>query len=221
MEWLLLIPAMIISFWAQIKVSTTFDKYKKVGSFNGFTGAEVARMILDYNELHNIPVELVEGTLSDHYDPTQRALRLSHEVYYGNSVASIGVAAHEVGHAIQHKESYGPMGLRAAIVPVANFGSGASWILLMLGLVMGMKSLVFLGVILFSFVVLFQIVTLPVEFNASSRALRTLQDRGILQGEEIKGAKKVLDAAAMTYVAATIMAVANLIRLIMISQDRD
>ncbi|SHJ55689.1 hypothetical protein SAMN02745163_02136 [Clostridium cavendishii DSM 21758] len=221
MYWLLLLPAIIISFWAQIKVSTTFDKYKQVGSFNGFSGAEVARMILDYNGLHDIPVELVAGTLSDHYDPSNRVLRLSEEVYYGKSVASIGVAAHETGHAMQHKESYGPMGLRSAIVPIANFGSGASWLILILGLFMGMRSLVFLGIILFSFVVLFQIVTLPVEFNASSRALRTLEDRGILQGEEIKGAKKVLDAAAMTYVAATIMAVVNLIRLIMISQNRD
>lgn len=219
--YLLLIPALIISFWAQMKVSSTFEKYKEVRSYNGYTGAEVARMLLDGECLYDIPVELVQGKLSDHYSPAERVLRLSSEVYYGNSVASIGVAAHEAGHAMQHKEEYKPIKFRNAIVPAVNFGSGFSWVLFILGLIMGIRGLVFIGIALFSLVVVFQIVTLPVEFNASTRALRVLESRNILQGEELKGAEKVLDAAAMTYVAATIMAISQLIRLILISQNRD
>lgn len=219
--YLLLVPALIISFWAQMKVNSTFEKYKNHRNYNGYTGVEVARRLLDNAGLYNIPIELVQGKLSDHYDPSNRVLRLSSEVYYGNSVASIGVAAHEVGHAIQHKESYRPIQLRNAIVPAVNIGSGFSWILFFLGIFLGISGLVYLGIVLFSFVVIFQIITLPVEFNASNRALRVLENMRILQGEELKGAKKVLDAAAMTYVAATIMAISQLIRLIAISRSDD
>ncbi|MFD3156506.1 zinc metallopeptidase [Haloimpatiens sp. FM7330] len=215
-----LIPALLITFWAQTKVKTTFDKYSKVNSMNGYNGSQVARALLDSAGLYDIPVEVVSGKLTDHYDPRKRVMRLSNDVFYGTSVASIGVAAHETGHAIQHKESYYPLVLRNSIVPIANIGSNASWILFILGLFLGIKPFVNFGIILFGAVVIFHIITLPVEFDASSRALKILSTRGILYENEIKGAKQVLNAAAMTYVAAALMAVSQLIRLIIISRDR-
>lgn len=215
--YLILIPALIISAWAQFKVSSTFNKYQSVRSANGYTGAQVARMLLDSAGLYNIPVEITQGRLSDHYDPTRKVLRLSGDVYQGTSVASIGVAAHEVGHAIQHKEGYKALVFRNSIVPVVNFASSFSWILFILGILLGYSGLTTLGIILFSAVVVFQLITLPVEFNASSRALQLLRARGILYENEVNGAKKVLDSAALTYVAATLMAVAQLLRLIAIS----
>ncbi|GIM27858.1 neutral zinc metallopeptidase [Clostridium polyendosporum] len=219
--YILILPALLISIYAQMKVSSTFKKYSQVRSNNGLTGSQVARMLLDNAGLYNIPVELVPGSLSDHYDPKNKVLRLSQDVYYSNSVASIGVAAHEVGHAIQHQRSYIPLIVRNSIVPVVNLGSGLSWILFLLGIVLGIQPLVTFGIILFSGVVIFQLITLPVEFNASSRALKILSSRGILYNDEIKGARKVLDAAAMTYVAATLMAVSQLIRLIILSDRND
>lgn len=218
--FLLLVPAMLISIYAQSKISSTFNQYSKVKSYNGYTGAQVARIILDDSGLHNVPIELVSGKLSDHYDPRQKVLRLSEDVYYSNSVASIGVAAHEVGHAIQHKDSYVPLIIRNTIVPAVNIGSNFSWILFVLGLMLGIRPLITFGILLFSAVVVFQLITLPVEFNASSRALKILKSRDILYPDEVKGAQKVLSAAAMTYVAATLMAVSQLLRLIVIS-DRD
>ncbi|GFZ29687.1 neutral zinc metallopeptidase [Clostridium zeae] len=218
--FLLLVPAMLISIYAQSKISSTFNKYSKVKSYNGYTGAQVARIILDDSGLHNIPIELVSGKLSDHYDPRQKVLRLSQDVYYSNSVASIGVAAHEVGHAIQHKNSYAPLIIRNTIVPAVNIGSNFSWILFVLGFMLGIRPLITFGILLFSAVVVFQLITLPVEFNASSRALKILKSRNILYPDEVKGAQKVLSAAAMTYVAATLMAISQLLRLIVIS-DRD
>lgn len=215
--FIILIPAMIISFWAQTKISTTFNKYSKVRSFNGYNGAQVARMLLDGSGLYDVPIEMVAGKLSDHYDPTNRVLRLSEEVYSSTSVASIGVAAHEVGHAIQHKNSYKPLIIRNSIVPVVNISSSFSWILFFIGILVGIRPLVQIGILLFSAVVLFQLITLPVEFDASNRALRILKDRSILYEDEVSGARKVLDAAAMTYVAATLMAISQLIRLIAIS----
>lgn len=221
-SFIILVPALIISFWAQTKINSAFNRYSKVSTLKGITGAQVARMLLDFNDLYDVPVELVSGKLSDHYDPKNRVMRLSHEVFYGNSVASIGVAAHETGHAIQHKESYGPLTLRNSIAPVVNISSSFSWVLLIGGMILGLPSLIQFGILLFSAVVIFQLITLPVEFNASSRALRVLDQRQILYGEELKGARAVLNAAAMTYVAGAIMAVSQLLRLLLISgRSRD
>ncbi|WP_055668412.1 zinc metallopeptidase [Desnuesiella massiliensis] len=218
---IILIPALIISLWAQTKISSTFNKYSKVNSQNGYSGAQVARMLLDNSGLYDVPIEMVGGNLSDHYDPRNRVLRLSQQVFHGTSVASIGVAAHEVGHAIQHKTSYSPLIIRNSIVPVVNIGSNFSWILFFLGIIMNQQPLVTIGILLFSGVVIFQLITLPVEFDASSRALKILEERSILYRDEVMGAKKVLNAAAMTYVAATLMAISQLIRLIAISNRRD
>lgn len=219
---IVLIPALLISFWAQTKITATFKRYSKVYSTKGYSSYEVARMLLDESGLYDINIERVAGNLTDHYDPKNRVLRLSDTVYNSTSVASIGVAAHEVGHAIQHKESYGPLIFRNTIVPAVNFGSNFSWILFFLGIILGRPSLTTFGILLFSGVVLFQLVTLPVEFDASSRALRILKDRSILVNDEITSAKKVLNAAGMTYVAATLVALSQLFRLILLSnRNRD
>lgn len=216
--FILLIPAIVISFWAQAKVSSTFEKYSRVRSRSGYTGADVARMILDASGLRDIPIEIIPGKLTDHYDPANRVMRLSPEVFHGDSVSSIGVAAHESGHAIQHKLHYVPLQIRNSIVPVVNFSSSASWIIFFVGIIFSIPILAKVGVILFAAVVVFQLITLPVEFNASSRAVEILESRFILMGDEVKGARKVLSAAAMTYVAAALMAILNLIRLIVISR---
>lgn len=215
--YLILIPAILISAWAQFKVSSTFNKYSTVRSINEYTGAQVARILLNDAGLQEVEIQQVPGRLSDHYDPRAKVLRLSSDVYGSTSVASIGVAAHEVGHAIQDKESYSALVFRNAIVPVVNFSSSLSWILFFIGILFSYSTLVTIGIILFSVVVLFQLVTLPVEFNASSRALKILEARGILYDKEVDGARKVLSAAALTYVAATLMAVLQLVRLIAIS----
>lgn len=218
---IILIPALIVSFIAQTKVNTTFEKYSRVRSQGGYTGEQIARRLLDSNGLFDVPVQLVKGKLTDHYDPINRVMRLSSDVYNGTSVASIGVAAHETGHAIQHQENYAPLKIRNAIVPVANLGSSLSWILFILGFILGIAGLVKTGIVLFSTVVLFQLVTLPVEFDASSRAISMLEGTGTLYGEEVNGAKKVLSAAAMTYVAATLTAISQLLRLIILSRRND
>ncbi|MDR5586943.1 MULTISPECIES: zinc metallopeptidase [Clostridium] len=217
---IILVPAIIIAFWAQTKVNSAYSKYSKVSAMNGYTGEQIARMMLDEAGLYDIRIELVNTKLGDHYDPSNRVLRLSPEVYRGQTISAAGIAAHEVGHAIQHKEAYKPLIIRNSIVPAVNISSNFSWILFFAGILMGLKSLVTLGIILFSAAVIFQLITLPVEFNASSRALNILKSRNILYGDEVKGAAKVLDAAAMTYVAAALMAISQLIRLIAIS-DRD
>lgn len=219
--FLILIPAMIIAAWAQLKVSSSFDKYSRVSTAKGYTGAEVARMLLDSKGLYNVPIELIPGKLSDHYDPSKKVMRLSKDVYYGKSVASIGVAAHETGHAIQHLESYSPLVIRNTIVPIVNISSQASWVLFFIGILMSSASLTRIGIILFSAVVLFQLITLPVEFDASKRALVLLENKGILYKEEVNGAKKVLSAAAMTYVAAALTAISQLLRLIVLSNRRN
>lgn len=218
---ILLLPAIIISFWAQTKINSTYNKYSRVRTTNGYTGMQVARMILDGAGLFDVRIEMVNTKLGDHYDPSSRVLRLSPEVYNNPTIAAAGIAAHEVGHAIQHKESYKPLVMRNSIVPVVNISSSISWVLFFMGLVLGFRGLTALGILLFSAVVIFQLITLPVEFNASNRALRILESRGILYGNEIKGAQKVLGAAAMTYVAATLMAVSQLIRLIALSNRDD
>lgn len=225
--YLMVLAGAILSMIASAKVNSTFQKYAKVRSMSGMTAAQVARKILDRNGLSNIPVEHVSGNLSDHYDPSHKVLRLSDSTYNSVSVAAIGVAAHECGHALQHKESYGPLKLRTAIVPAANLGSRLGMPIILLGLFFGGGGsfLVNLGIWVFSLAVLFQVVTLPVEFNASNRALVMLEDYGILGQDEKRKAKSVLSAAAMTYVAAAASSILQLLRLIILfggrSNDRD
>ena len=212
-----IIPAMIISLIAQSRVTSTFNKYNSVLNRRGYTGAQVARKILDANGLTNVSIEHVSGNLSDHFDPRTNVVRLSDSTYNSTSVGAVGVAAHEVGHAIQHSTGYFPIKVRAAIIPVTNLGSSLSWPLFFLGLMLGFPILTDIGILLFCAVVVFQLVTLPVEFNASRRAMTTLEDDRILQDDELKGARKVLTAAAMTYLAALITAIANLLRLLALS----
>lgn len=214
---LLLIPALLVSMWAQGKISNTYKKYKDIRTMNGYTGEQIARMMLDGAGLYDVPVMEINGDLSDHYDPSRRLIKLSREIFYGTSIAAAGVAAHEVGHAIQHKEQYKPLILRTSVASAVNFSSQISMILFVLGLFLGIPGLTTIGIIFFSAAVIYQIITLPVEFNASKRALINLETRGILFGDEIKGAKKVLGAAAMTYVAAALMSISQLIRLIALS----
>lgn len=218
--FIILVPALIVSAWAQFKVSSTFNEYERIESFNRYSGYNVARMLLDDAGLYDVQIETVRGKLSDHYDPTKRILRLSSGIYNGTSVAALGVAAHEVGHAIQHKEKYSALIFRNSIAPAVNFASSMSWLLFIAGIILNFSGLTTVGILLFSAVVVFQLMTLPVEFNASSRALKLLEQRGILYGNEVNGAKKVLNAAALTYVAATLMAVSQLLRLIVLS-DRN
>lgn len=206
-----MILIMIIPLWAQSKVKGAYKKYSRVGNRNGMTGAEVARRILDDNGLFNVTVREVGGELSDHYDPRKKVVNLSSGIYHGTTIAGTAVAAHEVGHAIQDKRNYVPLRLRHAIVPVANFGSSLAWPLIMAGFFLRMTSLGLLGVIFFAAAVLFQIVTLPVEFNASRRAMKQVVSLGIVHGEERKGARKMLTAAAMTYVAAAVVAMLQLL----------
>lgn len=218
---ILVVPTLILGLVAQSMVSSTFKKYSRVSSQNGYTAAEVARMILDMNGLHHVRIARVSGNLTDHFDPRTNVVNLSDSVYGSRSVAAIGVAAHEVGHAVQHAENYGPIQLRMAIIPITNFGSRISPILILLGLLLSIQPLAVVGVLLFSLVSIFQLVTLPVEFNASHRALKTLSNNGILVGNEISGARKVLSAAAITYVAALITSLANLLRLILIVNNNN
>lgn len=219
----ILIPAILFALYAQSKVSMAYNKYLKINNRRGITGRQAARMILDYNGLNHVPIEMVSGTLTDHYDPRKDVMRLSSEVYNGTSLASVSIAAHESGHAIQDGTAYGFLKFRNAIAPVVNIVSVASWPLLLIGLFiiwqgnLATGNLVFnLGIAFFVVVVLFHTVTLPVELNASKRAIRQLVDLNIIDGSEAKGAKKVLSAAAMTYVAALATAVANLIRILLI-----
>lgn len=214
------LPALLIALVAQIKVKTTFRKYAKVMNARGLSGAEVAAKILSSNGVLDVAVQRVSGNLTDHFDPTARVIRLSQSVYDSHSVAAVGVAAHEAGHALQYAEDYFPIRLRAAIIPITKVGSALSWPLIILGLVFSFGFLVNLGIILFSAVTLFQLVTLPVEFNASRRALNILQQQGILAPEELGGARKVLTAAAMTYVAALLVSVMQLLRLIALFSNR-
>lgn len=216
-----ILPAVIITLWAQIKVKTTFNKYAKIYSQNGITAYDAVRKILDANGLTNVAIEHISGSLTDHYDPKDRVIRLSDSVYSSMSVASIGVAAHEAGHAIQHAKSYAPLALRNAVYPVVNISSQAAIPLIFIGFLINSLNLVYLGIILFSAVVLFQLITLPVEFNASGRALKILKDYNILSSNELGGAKRVLSAAAMTYVASALVAAAQLLRFVLMARRRD
>lgn len=212
--FLLLIPALILSLYAQFKVNWTFSKYAKVKSRKGMTGAQVGRSLLDAAGLRSVPVSQVQGNLTDHYDPRDKTLHLSESVYGSDSVAAIGVTAHEVGHAVQDAKAYTPLAMRSNLVPIASLGSQLAIPLFFMGLLFSWPPLMDIGIIAFSIAVAFQVVTLPVEFNASSRAIALLSSGGYLEADEIPLAKKVLSAAALTYVAATAMAVLNLIRLI-------
>ncbi|WP_394232767.1 zinc metallopeptidase [Niallia oryzisoli] len=206
----------IIPIWAQFRVKKTYSKYSNVASSSHMRGAEVARRILDENGLYNVNIEEVRGTLSDHYDPRSKTVRLSSENFHGHSIAAAAVAAHEVGHAIQDKEAYSFLRLRHSLVPVANIGSNFSWILIIIGMLLGMSNFVLLGIVFMAAAVLFQLVTLPVEFNASSRAMDQCVALGVIRNDEERETRKVLSAAALTYVAAAAIAVLELVRLILI-----
>lgn len=218
---IILFPAIILAAIAQIQVKSAYSKYRNVQNMNGMTGADVARRMLDDEGLYDVPIEMIDRELGDHYDPRSRVLRLSPDVYSGRSIASAGIAAHEVGHAIQHSRKYSPLVIRNTIFPVVNVCSSLSWIIFFAGLVLSLKPFATLGIILFSAAVVFQIITLPVEFNASGRALKILESKNILFDSEIKGAKKVLRAAALTYVAAALMSILQLLRLIAISNRNE
>ncbi|WP_352169736.1 zinc metallopeptidase [Proteiniborus sp. MB09-C3] len=207
--------------YAQSKIQSAFNKYSRVSSRSGYTGAQVARRILDRNGLYDVNIEHISGRLTDHYDPRSRVLRLSSTVYNGTSLASLGVAAHEVGHAIQHADGYSFLIFRNTIAPIAGFGARFVWILIIAGFAFSFPSLVSAGILLYLGVVLFQIITLPVEYNASKRALLQLETGSFLSQDELVPTKRVLDAAALTYVAATLTAIAQLLRLVALSRRRD
>jgi Zn-dependent membrane protease YugP len=217
----LILLAFGLSLWAQFKVKGNFNKFSEVRAHSGLTGAEVARQILDSNGLYHVPVEPVPGTLTDHFDPISNTVRLSEPVYYGNSISSISVAAHEVGHAIQYKEGYSMLVLRHRMFPVVNFTSGIAPLLLLAGVFFKMTNLLLIGIIFFAAAVAFQVVTLPVEFNASARAKRLMLAGGLVSNDEQRGVDKVLGAAALTYVAATLIAVLQLLEYIWIFSSRD
>lgn len=219
--YVLILIGVIISMVASAKVKSTYAKFARVTSRSGMTGTEAARKILDDAGLYHVRIERISGELTDHYSPKEQVLRLSDSTYNSRSIAAIGVAAHECGHAIQHAQEYGPISVRNAIVPVVNFGTKLSLPMILLGLLFGWAGFLKLGIIFFSFSLIFQIVTLPVEFNASSRALKILEGTGMLYGDEISGARKVLSAAAMTYVAAVIASALSLLRLIILFGGRD
>lgn len=219
--YLLIIVGAVLSLWASAGVRGTYAKYEKVAALRGFTAAQVAERILHGAGIYDVAIEHVRGNLTDHYDSSVKVLRLSDTVYESSSIAAIGVAAHECGHAIQDREGYVPLRLRHILVPVVNFGNRLSMPLFILGLIFGMyNTLVPLGIFLFSFAVLFQFITLPVEFNASSRAVAILSDSGMIFGEEVPKVKKVLRAAAYTYLAAAAASALQLLRLVMIGRKR-
>ncbi|MHB1651100.1 MAG: zinc metallopeptidase [Desulfitobacteriaceae bacterium] len=217
----LLIPAILLSMYAQFKISSAYKRYSEVRARSGLTGAQVARAILSHNGLYDVRVEPVGGRLSDHYDPRTRVVRLSEGVFASNSLAAVAVAAHETGHALQHANGYFPLQLRSTFVPVANFGSGLGPILILVGLFLpAFNFLLQIGILAFALAVVFQLITLPVEFNASSRALTMLKEETLLSGDEVHGARSVLSAAALTYVAAALAAVLQLARFLIIAQGR-
>lgn len=214
--YILILAGVVLSMLASLKVKSTFSRYSAVRSASGMTGEQVAHRILSYAGISDVTVTHISGQLNDHYNPKTKVVALSDAVYGSNSVAAIAVAAHECGHVIQHAKAYKPLSIRTALVPVANFGSGASWFVILAGIIFSIPSLVTAGIVLFSAAVLFQIVTLPVEFNASGRALRILQETGILGHNEGRDAGKVLRAAALTYVAAAAASILQLLRLILL-----
>lgn len=218
--YILILIGVIISGFASMRVKTTFNKYSRVRSMSGLTGAQAAERILHGAGIYDVQIMRVAGNLTDNYNPRKKTLNLSESVYDSTSVAAVGVAAHECGHAIQHQVGYAPLSFRSLLVPVAQFGSGASWLFIVAGIFLSAQPLLTLGIIAFSMAVLFQLVTLPVEFNASSRALKALEGHNILCGEEIGHTKKVLSAAALTYVAGAAAAILQLLRLVILFGGR-
>ncbi|AYV70292.1 Zn-dependent protease [Niallia circulans] len=216
MIFIYFILIILIPIWAQMKVKSAYKKYSKVASSSHMSGREVARRILDSNGLYDVSVEETRGVLSDHYDPRSKVVRLSTDNYHGHSVAAAAIAAHEVGHAIQDQQEYSFLRFRSTLVPVANFGSNASWIFILIGMFARLPEMMLLGIILMAAGVLFQFVTLPVEFNASNRAMDQVVSLGIIRNDEERETKKVLNAAALTYVAAAAVAVLELVRLLLI-----
>jgi len=219
--FIVLIPALILAVWAQTRVKSAFNRYSKVRARRGVTARDAVRTILDSNGLNSVPVERVPGALTDHYDPRKKVLRLSESVYGSPSIAAIGVAAHEAGHAIQDARGYAPLKLRNAFVPVASLGSSLALPLFFIGFLFANPTMMDLGIIFFAAVLLFHLVTLPVELDASKRALSILSDSGLLASDEIGGAKAVLNAAALTYVAATLMSALQLVRLFLLRGMRN
>lgn len=220
--WWFAIPGLLLGMYAQIKLSSTYSKYSRIGNARGITGAEAAREILDAAGLHNMPVAEVGGHLTDHYDPMKKGLFLSSENYRGTSLAAVGVAAHEAGHALQHKAAYAPLNIRMAMVPITNFASMAWGIILLLGMFLGMfQQFLGIAIILFTVIAVFQMITLPVEFDASRRAKEQLLRLGLVREEERPGISKVLNAAALTYVAALVTSVLQLLQFVMMARGRD
>ena len=220
--FIFMIPCLILSLYCSAKVNSTFNKYSKVANKRGITGAQAAHQVLTANGVTGVRIEPVSGKLTDHFDPRTNTIRLSEAVYNNTSVAAVGVAAHEAGHAVQHAQDYMPNKIRSAIVPVANIGSKLSWVLIFIGFLLPVQYnfVITLGIIFFSLSVLFTLVTLPVEFNASKRALATIRGTNLLYDDECTGAKKTLSAAAMTYVAAAATAIAQLLRLVLLANRR-
>ncbi len=217
-----MLPLIIFTIIVQAKMSSTFRKYSSIPNMRGLTGLQAAENVLRYNGVTGVRIERVSGSLTDHFDPRTNVIRLSDSVYNSSSIAAVGVACHEAGHAVQHAQGYVPNKIRSAVLPVANLGSKLSWIFIFMGLVISaFQFLMYVGIVLFSFSVLFTVATLPVEFNASSRALNCIKETGMLAESEYTGAKRTLQAAAMTYVAATATAIAQLLRLVMIAQSRN
>ncbi|MBO5410287.1 MAG: zinc metallopeptidase [Clostridia bacterium] len=212
---LLVIPAMILSIWAQAKVKSTYNKFGKINNVRGITGAYAAQAVLTFYGITDVRIEPIKGNLTDHYDPKAKAIRLSEGVYASSSVAAVGIACHEAGHAAQHAQEYTPIKMRNTLVPVCNIGSKLGIPIALIGLVMSFEPLIYIGLILYGLIFLFHLVTLPVEFNASRRALSVIEETGLLYNDESDGAKKVLKAAAMTYVASMIVALASLIRIVL------
>lgn len=219
--YLLVVAGLILSMMASAHVKSTFNKYSRVRSMCGLTGAMAAWKVLELSGIYDVKIEHISGNLTDHYDPRTKTLRLSDSTYSSNSVAAVCVAAHECGHAVQHQKSYGPLVLRSTLVPAANFGSTLAWPVFVAGLIFSMKPLLTAGIVLFSLAVLFQLVTLPVEFNASTRALKILENGHVLGDTELAAGKKVLTAAALTYVASLASSILQLLRLIILAGGRD
>lgn len=218
--FILVIPAMLLAVWAQVRVKSTYGKYAKVGNTRGITGAYAAQAVLTHYGINDVRIEQVSGKLSDHYDPKAKVIRLSSEVYGGSSIAAVGIACHEAGHAAQHAENYVPIKVRNTLVPVCNIGSTLGIPLALMGYFFGFEPLIIIGLLLYAAISVFHLVTLPVEFNASNRAIKVIDETGLLYDDETSGAKKVLKAAAMTYVASLIVALANLLRLILRFNNR-
>ncbi|RKX37624.1 MAG: peptidase [Thermotogae bacterium] len=215
--FILLIPAVILAFWAQIKVSTTYAQYSKIKSTTNLTGSQLAMRLMEISGIYNVSIEAIPGQLTDHYDPKNKVVRLSSSTHGSSSIAALGIVAHEIGHAVQDKEKYPLLAFRSVLAPVASIGSSMAWILFLIGLLFFSPVLIKFGVVLFSVAVLFTLVTLPVEFNASRRAVTLLENHIMMPHDEVQGVKKVLSAAALTYVAATSMAILQLLRMLLIA----